>query len=174
LAEREAAITEEADVGFGSFYNHFDSKDAIVVAVVEETATALAEAIAVATASLDDAAEVVAVAHRTLVQRAADDPDLGWLLVRLEVSHELVMAALAPFAARDFKRGVRSGRFQVQDANVALIGAGGALLAVIRAVLQGRAKPKVASQHAAGVLRMFGVPADEAAEVAARPLPAVN
>jgi AcrR family transcriptional regulator len=30
-------ITEEADVGFGSFYNHFDSKEAIVEAVVEET-----------------------------------------------------------------------------------------------------------------------------------------
>ena len=30
-------ITEEADVGFGSFYNHFDSKEAIVEAVLAET-----------------------------------------------------------------------------------------------------------------------------------------
>jgi AcrR family transcriptional regulator len=170
-ATRINEITDEADVGFGSFYNYFDSKDAIVAAVVEEAATAAGDSIDRATRAIEDPAEVVAVAHRSIVRRAAEEPEFGWLLVRLEISHDLVMAALSPYAARDLKRGVRAGRFEVDDANVALIAAGGALLAVIRAVLQGRAKLSAAEQHAAGVLRMFGLSRDDAAEVANRPLP---
>lgn len=60
-------ITEEADVGFGSFYNHFESKEAIVDAVVRETAAAHAEAVVGITAGVDDPAEVIAVAHRYFV-----------------------------------------------------------------------------------------------------------
>ena len=140
-ATRINEITDEADVGFGSFYNYFDSKDAIVAAVVEEVVTAAGEAIAAATKDIEDPAEVVAVAHRSLVHRAAEEPDFGWLLVRLEISHDLVFAALGPYAARDLDRGIEAGRFKVDDPGVALIAAGGALLAIVRAVLQGRAKP---------------------------------
>ncbi len=45
---------------------------------------------------LDDAAEVMAVAHRTIIDRAAAEPTLGWLLVRLELSHDVVSTALGP------------------------------------------------------------------------------
>src|SRR3954453_11880480 len=45
-------ITELADVGFGSFYNYFESKDAIVDAVLGETAGAHATAIVTATAAV--------------------------------------------------------------------------------------------------------------------------
>ena len=79
-------ITEEADVGFGSFYNHFDSKEAIVEAVLAETVSAQAAAVDRLTKDLDDPAEVVSVAHRYFVQRASTDPDWAWLLIRLESS----------------------------------------------------------------------------------------
>jgi AcrR family transcriptional regulator len=170
-ATRINEITDEADLGFGSFYNYFDSKDAIVAAVVDEVVTAAGEAIAAATKDIDDPAEVVAVAHRSIVYRAAEEPDFGWLLVRLEISHDLVFAALGPYAAGDLDRGIQAGRFKVDDPAVALIAAGGALLAIVRAVLQSRAKPTAAEHHAAYVLRMFGLPPDDAAEVAGRPLP---
>jgi AcrR family transcriptional regulator len=171
-AARINEITEEADVGFGSFYNHFEGKEAIVAAVTEEAARAMADAIDHATANLDDPAEVVAVAHRTIVRRAARDPELGWLLVRLEVSHDLAFAALGPYAARDLKRGIDAGRFAVEDADVALLAAGGALLSVVRGVLQGRAGEGAAEQHAALVVRMLGLTPAQASNAARRPLPA--
>src|SRR5512132_1696019 len=80
-------ITDEADVGFGSFYNHFESKEAIVEAVLAETVAAHGEAIDAVTRDLDDPAEVIAAAHRHFVRRARSDPDWGWLLVRMDVSH---------------------------------------------------------------------------------------
>jgi AcrR family transcriptional regulator len=164
-------ITEEADVGFGSFYNHFDSKDAIVAAVAQEAGGAMGAAIDVATEHLDDPAEVVAAAHRSLIRRAAENPEFGWLLVRLEITHDLASSTLGPYARRDLLRGIERGRFSVDDPEVALTAAAGALLAFVRAVLQGRTDAAKAHLHAASVLRIFGLSPKDAAEVAARPLP---
>jgi AcrR family transcriptional regulator len=156
-AARINEITEGADVGFGSFYNYFEGKDAIVAAVVEEAARNAAEAIDAATRDIEDPAEVVAVAHRSLVRQVEADPEFGWLLIRLEVSHDLGFATLGPYALRDLERGIQAGRFHVDDPDVALIASGGALLGVIRAVLQGRGDDNTAEQHAAGVLRMLAL-----------------
>lgn len=172
-ATRINEITEEADVGFGSFYNYFDSKDAIVAAVVDALAEELGETIANATADLDDAAEVVAIGHRTIIQRAADDPIVGWLMLRLEMSHDLVSTALGPYVLRDLQRGIDEGRFTIGEVGPTLIALGGALLGVVRAVLQDRteAGKDAGIAHAIVVLQMLGVPLTDAVEVANRPLP---
>jgi len=167
-------ITDEADVGFGSFYNHFESKEAIVEAVLVETVAAQGAAIDAVTGDVDDPAEVIAAAHRYFVRLARSDPDWAWLLVRMDVSHDVVASALGPFARRDLRRAVKAGRLQVSDERVAFFAAGGALLAVMRAVLDGQAPKDADTHHAEGVLRLFGLPPDEAAEVARRPLPPVT
>ena len=133
-------ITDEADVGFGSFYNHFPSKEALIEAVLTAPSSVA----------------------------PGNDPDWGRLLVRLDVSHNVLHAALGPDARRDLRASVRSGRLSVHATDSA---PGGALLAVMRAVLDGQAQ-KDADIHPAGVLRLVGLPVDEAAEVARRPLPA--
>jgi len=166
-------ITEAADVGFGSFYNHFDSKEAIVEAVVGEAVTAQGDAVASVTADLDDPAEVVAAAHRYFVNLARNDPEWGWLLIRLDASQKIGLRALGPFARRDLERGIRAGRFGVPNKRVALLAAGGALLGVMGDVLDGRAPKDADRHHAEGVLRMFGLSAAEAAEVARRSMPQV-
>jgi AcrR family transcriptional regulator len=166
-------ITEEADVGFGSFYNHFDSKEAIVEAVLSETLAAQGARLASVTADIEDPAEVVAAAHRYFVNLARSDPEWGWLLIRLDTSQKTALQALVPFAQRDLERGVSAGRFHVQSARVALYGSGGALLMVMRDVLDGQAPKEADRYHAEGVLRMLGLPAADAAEVASRPMPRV-
>ena len=173
-ATRINEITEEADVGFGSFYNYFDSKEAIVTAVLEETVAAQGGAIEAVTRHLEDPAEVVSVAHRYLVNLARTDPDWGRLLVSLDASHSVMLAALGPHAKRDLDRGIRSGRFKVPSRRVALFAAGGGLLAVMRAVLDGQAPSSADRDHAEGILRLFGVPPEQAHEVARRPMPALQ
>ena len=158
-----SAITDEADVGFGSFYNHFESKGAIVEAVLIETVAAHGAAVDAATAQLDDPAEVIAAAHRHVVRLAGRDPEWAWLVVRADVSHEVVVAALGPFAERDIRRGVDAGRLSVGDERVALYGAGGALLGTMRAILDGRAPEDADIHHAEGVLRLLGLSSTDAA-----------
>ena len=167
-------ITDEADVGFGSFYNYFESKEAIVEAVLADTVASQGAAIDAVAGRLEDPAEVIAAAHRHFVRLARSDPDWAWLLVRMDVSHNIVNMALAPLAQRDIRRAVRAGRLQVSNERIALVASGGALLAVMRAVLDGQAPKDADVHHAEGVLRLLGLPADEAAEVARRPLPAVS
>jgi AcrR family transcriptional regulator len=166
-------ITDEADVGFGSFYNHFDSKEAIVEAVLSEEVTAHGTALESVTSGLDDPAEVVAVAHRYFVTLARTDPDWGWLLIRLDMSQKIGLEALGSFARRDLERGIRAGRFRVSHKRVALYAAGGALLGVMRDVLEGHAPKDADRHHAEGVLRMFGLALEDAAEVARRPMPKI-
>ncbi len=165
-------ITDEADVGFGSFYNHFRSKGDIVEAVVAETLTAQAAAVGELTGGLADPAEVVAVAHRHFVELAATDPDWVSLLIRLDVSLDVALGALGPFAAEDISAGLEAGRFRVADRQVAMLDTGGALLAVMREVLDGRAPEDAGRLHAEGVLRVLGLHEEDAREVARRPLPA--
>lgn len=172
-ATRINEITEQADVGFGSFYNHFDSKDAIVEAVVRETIESQAVALERIARDLEDPAEVVAVAHRHFLSRALRDPEWGWLLIRIDVPHRVVTAALEPFAMRDLERGLKQGRFAVGDPKVALHATGGALLAVMRLMLDGDAPKDADIEHAEGVLRLLGLSTADAAEVARRPLPRI-
>jgi AcrR family transcriptional regulator len=164
-------ITEEADVGFGSFYNHFESKEAIVQAVLEQTVAAQGAAIAALTSELDDPAEVIAAAHRHFVRLARTDPDWAWLLIRLDASHHVMLSALGPFARSDVKRGIEAGRLRIADEQTALFATGGALLGVMRAVLDGYATADADVHHAEGVLRLLGLDHREAAEIARRPLP---
>lgn len=173
-ATRINEITEAADVGFGSFYNHFASKDAIVDAVVEQATLEMAEAISGMTHGLDDPAEVVAAAHRATIAQAVTDPDLGWVLIRLELSHHLLTRTFGPFAVRDIEHGIATGRFAVDDVPTALTTSGGALLATVRALLTAPSDldaVAAAQHHAAAVLRLLGVAPAEASEIATRPLP---
>jgi AcrR family transcriptional regulator len=166
-----AEITEQADVGFGSFYNHFAGKEEIVEVVLDESLESQARIVDGLTANLEDPAEVVAVAHRYFIAAAKSDPTLGWLLVRLDTSHRVMTRALGSRARRDLKRGIASGRFKVADADVAFIDSAGALLLVMRAVLDGELGPDADRHHAEGLLRILGLSPKEAAEVAARPMP---
>ena len=163
-------ITENADLGFGSFYNHFESKEELAIAVLTEDLAAHAEEVRKLTEHLKDPAEVVATAHRYYVQLARRRPEWAWLLVRLDVARILGQTLGAP-AAQDLRRGIEQGRFQVANEQTAIQASGGALLAVLRGVLTGSLPKNADRQHAEGVLRMFGVPAEEAAEIAQRPLP---
>ena len=59
-----AEITEEADIGFGSFYNHFDSKEQLFQTSSEEVLERWGQMIDRATAGITDPAELFAVGTR--------------------------------------------------------------------------------------------------------------
>jgi AcrR family transcriptional regulator len=170
-ATRVGDISERADVGAGSFYNHFADKDAIVEAVLSEAAEANGRHVDELTGGLDDPAEVMAVAHRHFVRLAQADPTFALLVVRLDLSHRLLSATLGPRATKDLEAGVAAGRFDVPDVGVALHAMGGALLGVMRGVIDGAVGPDADVLHAQGVLRSLGVPKAQAARIARRPMP---
>src|ERR1043166_4727739 len=64
-------ITEEADIGFGSFYNHFDSKEQLFQTASGELLEQWGQVIDQACADISDPAEVFAVSLRISAR-------LGW------------------------------------------------------------------------------------------------
>ena len=80
---------------------------------------------------------------------------------------------LAPRALRDIDAATRAGRFSVDDPVLALSVAGGALMGLGQLLHDEpeRDDADAADRVTRDVLIMFGLPADEAAEICRRPLP---
>jgi AcrR family transcriptional regulator len=166
-------ITERADVALGSFYNHFESKEDLVEAVVADTIDVRAQAIVAQMASIEDPAEVVSFACRRVIRIAYDEPELAWLFVHLDRADVLFEAMVLPYWLETLDRGITAGRFDIGDTHIALTGVTGGALAVMRAVLDRRYGGDADAVFAEGVLRSLGLNRADAREIVSRPLPAI-
>ncbi|NUP21359.1 MAG: TetR/AcrR family transcriptional regulator [Streptomyces sp.] len=167
------AIAERADVGFGSFYNHFDSKTELFETAVVDAMEEFGQAFDEHLTGIDDPAELVAAGFRLSARMADSHPELMQVLRRRGLGHIHADNGLARRALRDLEVGIASGRFSAFDPVVALTALGGTLLALVELRF---ARPEVDGDEAAVdlaemVLRMLGLSADDAHEVARRPLP---
>ena len=70
-------ITEAADIGFGSFYNHFESKEELFRTASEEVLERWGQMIDRACAGLDDPAEVFTTSFRISGRLGWTHPDLA-------------------------------------------------------------------------------------------------
>jgi len=167
-------ITDTADLGVGSFYNHFESKEDLLAALLGQVMSEQLTALDSRRIGVEDPAEAVAIAHRHWVGLTSEGPEWAWLVVRLETSFEAVVATQGESARTDLEQGIASGRFEVASPELALQASGAALISSMRMILTGSEILHADCIHAEGVLRMFGVPAGEAGEIARRPLPDVT
>jgi AcrR family transcriptional regulator len=166
-------ITQLADVGLGSFYNHFESKDALWDAAVNDALERHGELLDRLTADIDDPAVVFATSVRLTGRLHRTTVELSRVLVNRGVDLTHADHGLAPRALRDIEAGVASGRFRVNDTVIALTVVGGAVVA-LGALLHAdpeRDAAAAADEMTLDILRMLGVPEDEAAKICALPLP---
>ena len=165
-------ITEAADIGFGSFYNHFESKDELFRTASEEALERWGQMIDRACAGIDDPAEVFAASFRISGRLGWTHPDLARFITGAGLQLLDVPRGLAPRALRDIKLAQAAGRFTVPHADIALSAVAGALLGLLRV---GQKHPEqldetAVDQLAEALLRMLGVPGREAERIAARKL----
>ncbi|MGH8631169.1 MAG: TetR/AcrR family transcriptional regulator [Burkholderiales bacterium] len=179
-------ITEAADVGFGSFYNHFESKEAIyealIHAVFEEFGRWLDELVK----DVDDPARAVAFCVRHTILRARREPLWGQFLVREGYSARVLSHGLGQFLLRDLKKGVTSGRFKAPDLLLTFLAVGGTVLTAIAAELQlgpegstpaalikqlGMKTGDIPERTAAMLMMILGLSQKEAETIARLPLP---
>ncbi|OUL70868.1 TetR/AcrR family transcriptional regulator, partial [Paraburkholderia hospita] len=97
--------------GFGSFYNHFESKEGIFVALIEWLSEEFANALDRLAGDLSDPAEVIAVCVRHTLMRAYREPVWGQLLIREGISSRALSRGLGQRLLRDSERGISERRF---------------------------------------------------------------
>lgn len=169
-------ITETADIGFGSFYNHFESKEQLFQTAAEEALERWGQMLDRACAGIDDPAEVFAVSMRISGRLGWTHPDLARFVTGLGLDALDMPRGLAPRALRDIKNGQAAGRFTIPDANIALSAVAGGLLGLLRVRQQHprRINETAADHLAEAILRMLGVPPAEAKKIANSELPAIQ
>lgn len=176
-------ITEGADVGFGSFYNHFASKEAIHDQLMERFFEEFADDLDRQTANVEDPAEVLAVSIRHALLRAQREPLWGQLLIREACGGQGIIGGLATRLMRDLRRGIDAGRFTAPDLLLCFIMLGSAILGAIAVKVQltpeeaaglerlGTSAEGLPERTAAALLHALGLPLSEARAIAKRPLP---
>ncbi|PAJ78346.1 TetR/AcrR family transcriptional regulator [Burkholderia ubonensis] len=176
-------ITEAADVGFGSFYYHFESKDGIFAALTEWVFDDFADGLERLASGLSDPAEVVSVCVRHTLMRARRERLWGQFLMREGFSVRALDHGLGQRLRRDSERGIAARRFVVGDPFVSVLAMTGTILAAIAAACYaadtaagGARKPvgdedRLPERAAAMVLQTLGLARAEAKDVANRPLP---
>jgi AcrR family transcriptional regulator len=153
--------------------NHFDSNEQLFEAAVTEELDAHGALLDEFTASIDDPAETFATGLRLtgrLFRRRPQESEIVFANERALLNSD---RGLAPRARRDIAAAVAAGRFTVEDTELALAVAGGALLGLGNLL---RTEPERDDARAAdavteNVLRIFGVSSDEAHTLCGRTLP---
>lgn len=165
-----ADITDAADVGFGSFYNHFASKDEIISTIVTDRANEFIAMVRVIMAHETDVSTGLAFNIKSFLSKAVADPIWGWFVVRAQGLVPQIDDLLRSEIRKDLQRAVREGGYDVNVETASRITLG-AMLGVMRSILEETASPEAIPETAEYLLRLYGVPAQKAQELSRLPLP---
>lgn len=169
-------ITQAADVGMGSFYNHFQSREELYAAAVEEALDQHGAVLDLLCQDLEDPAQVFAQSFRLTGRLHRRNPTLSKVLLNNGLTLAKSDRGLAPRARRDIENASRAGRFHVRDPELTMTVVAGTAISLGHLLHDQPERDDAAAvdQVTEDILRMFGVPSDEAHEICRRPLPSLD
>ena len=169
-------ITEAADIGFGSFYNHFESKDQLFETASSEVLERWGRMIDRASAGITDPAEVFSISLRLSARLSWTHPEVARFITGAGLDLLDAPGGLAPRAMRDIQAGQAAGQFRMADTEVALSAVAGGLIGLLRLHQRHpeRVEESSVDELAEACLRLLGLPAAKARRLARLPLPATE
>jgi AcrR family transcriptional regulator len=169
-------ITQAADVGMGSFYNHFETKEQLFEAAVEAVMDGYGTLLDELTSNIEDPAEVFACSFRLTGRLQRREPELSRVFLNNVLRLLHTDNGLAPRARRDIKAAMDADRFDIEDLDVAVTLAAGTLIGLGQ-LLQDqpdRDAAETTDRVTEDLLRMFGVPRRQAHRICQLPLPDID
>ena len=169
-------ITQAADVGMGSFYNHFSTKEELFESAVMDVLDTFGDLLDQFTADLDDPALIFATRFRLVGRFFRGRPQEAQIVLANWQAALTAERGLAPRALRDIKAAAAAGRFTVDDPDRALAMAGGLILGMgsLLAAHPERDAGATADAVTEDLLRLFGMPAREAHKICTAALPEIG
>lgn len=160
-------ITEAADVGLGTFYNYFDSKAAILEAVINQLSDEFFAQLDILQAGEQDPAKLFVITLRYSLHCLLEDTPWAFFVVRSGLVAQDVMAKNAVRVLDELKSASEAGRFDVDDPQFALMMLRGMSSSFSSSEAFGFPMTEALVQKCIYyVLRMLGMQADEALELA--------
>ena len=164
-------IVQAAEVGKGSFYNHFTDREALARAITTQIRASIESAVARANAGVDDPARRMARAICTYLRYALAEPEQAGVLVHIHTGHTSLTAPLNHGLVEDLETGLATGRFDVATVESGVLYVLGVTqLALVRIVQEPNPAFAISlsQQMCALVLRGLGIPVAEADQIAAQ------
>jgi AcrR family transcriptional regulator len=168
-------ITDEADVGFGTFYNYFSSKDDLAAEVLDCVIHDLGGRNDIATAGLKERnpSLVMPTSMRLVVREAHQDPIWRWWVLRPDLLVDRMRAGFGSFAFRDMKNATENNGYSVvgNDFKATWDTAVWMLVGCMRDIVTGDCSYEHKNLAIEAILRVTGVPAEECRALSIYPLP---
>jgi AcrR family transcriptional regulator len=164
-------ITEAADVARRTFYHYFESKHDVVVPIARAHTRELNRRIDRVIEDVEDTAEVVSIALRHTLRSIPEDRLCAWFIFRSGLPQQRLREGIGESGYRDVSRGIETGRFSLVNEAAAASLLSGAVIGALSGRLQGTLEDADLDDAVEYLLRLLGVPAAEAREIAHRPLP---
>ena len=169
-------ITEAADVGFGTFYNYFSSKDDLATQVLDCVINNLGrrnDLVTQATRTTDPV-QIIATSVRLVAREMMSNPMWHWWVKRPDLLVERLRAGLRPFGIRDMRRAIDSGAYRIigGDMETARSQLVWLLVGGVKDIIDKYRPAKIEPLVIESVMRVMGVPLEQAAAVSHRKLPA--
>lgn len=169
-------ITDRADVGFGTFYNYFESKDQLASQVLDCLIYNFGRRNIAATKGLarKDPPLVMPVSIRLVLRTVMASPLWHWWALRPDLLVDRMREGFGPFAMRDMREGIRRGFFQLEQENIpdAWALAVWMMVAGVHDVANGERSPEIETFVTESIMRLMGVAPADARRVANTRLPA--
>ncbi len=166
-------ITRLADVGTGTFYNYFETKQEIFEAVLEDLRQGIARELEETRSKLKDPAMIVAVTTKFYFVQAEDNEQWKSFIRNSGMTGNHILHQEESQCLEDIERGVRAGRFRVDDASFTQNLVTGMVRHTSREISEGRLDRSAMEGTTRYILRMLGLPDLVAGALAQSPLPAV-
>jgi AcrR family transcriptional regulator len=168
-------ITDRADVGFGTFYNYFETKDEIAGQVLDCLINDIGRRNVAATQKLGraDPALVMPVSMRLFMREAARTPIWQWWALRPDLLVDRMRDGFEPFFRQVVPDVLERGIFHVAEEEV------GSAWALANWMMAGGVHDIVVGQRPLesdmfvvnAIMRMMGMDLEEARRAASTPLP---
>lgn len=167
-------ITETADVGGGTFYNHFDDRAGIHAAMVAELLVGWSDLLGELSPPRPDAAETLATRLRVYIRRAGVDADWARYIATNAFQQIATGNPVGQRLIEIVETGRRSGRFNITEVEVTLRAIFGLVIATIHGAAGDPARAMTDGVAATRfILKLLGVPAIDTDRIVAAPLPGV-
>jgi AcrR family transcriptional regulator len=162
-------LAQQAGVARGTIYNNIPTTDNLFDRVATQLTAEMIAAVVSHLKGIEDPARRLALGIKLYLTRAHEEPDWANFLIRCGMSHATFRALWEGSVGADLRRGIKSGRYKVAEAQVPVIISviGCSVVGGMHLIRDGIQTWKEAAKDVTEViLRGLGVPPAEARKLA--------